>query len=44
MEFIKFSEGKIFFEVLEKLTKLGKKDVPIIVDKKNAELMGHKAI
>lgn len=34
----------MFFEVLGKLTKLGKKDVPTRVDTKNAEFMGHKVI
>lgn len=44
VEYVKFSEGRMFFEVLGKLTKLGKKDVPMIVDTKNAEFTGHKAI
>lgn len=44
MEYVKFSEGRMFFEVLGKLTKLGKNDIPMTVDTKNAEFMGHKAI
>lgn len=34
----------MFFAVMGKLTKLGEKDVPVMVDTKNAEFTGHKAI